>query len=500
MKNLRPGIALLLACACANPVAAPVAPDIVLHGHLDGHDNHSYRNVAFDVPAGVTRITVEFSYTGKDEKTTIDLGLLGPDGFRGNDGFRGWSGGNKSTFTVSEIDATPSYLPGRITPGQWSLLLGVPNIRATAQADFSANVYFSRGNTRNADAVANAPLRDGPGWYRGDLHMHTGHSDGTCTSQSGKRAPCPLFLTAKEAAKRGLDFIAISDHNTFSQAHDIRELQPYFDRLLMMPAREITTFQGHANMFGSFAPVDFRVGSTAVPDWNALLDQVAAAGATLSINHPIRPSDERCMGCGWTPYPDVDYAKVQAIEIVNGLDADTPYSGIPFWQGLLNRGYRLTGVGGSDNHDSTQMASGIGSGQLGRPTTVVHARELSTAAILDGIHEGAVVIDVSGSGDRGLEFGAKLGTTTVPIGGSLKAPASNEVAFDLHVRNMVGGRVEIVVDGETTKLAPSEALTATGQNVHFSWRSDGKAHWLRANVRDADGRLALVGNPIYVNR
>jgi hypothetical protein len=40
-------------------------------------------------------------------------------------------------------------------------------------------------------------LRSQPGWYRGDLHMHTVHSAGSCASQRGQRVPCPLFLTAK---------------------------------------------------------------------------------------------------------------------------------------------------------------------------------------------------------------------------------------------------------------------------------------------------------------
>jgi len=33
----------------------------------------------------------------------------------------------------------------------------------------------------------------------------------------------------------------------------------------------------------------------------------------------------------------------------------------------------------------------------------------------------------------------------------------------------------------------------------FSWPSDGKRHWLRVDVRDAAGKLILLGNPIYLN-
>jgi predicted metal-dependent phosphoesterase TrpH len=97
----------------------------------------------------------------------------------------------------------------------------------------------------------NPPLRDQPGWYRGDLHMHDAHSDGSCASQSGKRVPCPLFLTVQAALKRGLDFIAITDHNTTSQLDAMRELQPYYDRLLLIPGRELTTFTGHAGLLGT---------------------------------------------------------------------------------------------------------------------------------------------------------------------------------------------------------------------------------------------------------
>jgi hypothetical protein len=267
----------LLTCA----LASAATPDIVLRGKIDGRDHQTYRVVPFNVPGGVSRITVTFDYTGRDEHTTIDVGLWGPDGFAGPDGFRGWSGGNKQTFTLSATDATPSYLPGLIRPGRWSLLLGVPNIRPEHRAQFTAEVRFTHSDAPDtANYVLDHPLRDEPGWYRGDLHMHSGHSDGSCSTRRGARVPCPLFLTLSSAAGRGLDFIALSEHNTVSQLHEVRELQPYYDDLLLIPAMEVTTFQGHANAFGITRPVDFRVGSTAVPSWNSLLDTLAKRDVT----------------------------------------------------------------------------------------------------------------------------------------------------------------------------------------------------------------------------
>src|SRR5207244_2837744 len=64
-----------------------LTPDAVLQGTLTGDDNQTWHLVPFEVPAGTTRITVDFDYTTRDAHTTIDLGLLGPDGFRGQDGF-----------------------------------------------------------------------------------------------------------------------------------------------------------------------------------------------------------------------------------------------------------------------------------------------------------------------------------------------------------------------------------------------------------------------------
>ena len=112
-----------LALAAPFLFSQPTRPNLVLEGKVSGSQNKTYLEAPFDVPAGTHRISVDFSYTGKDRKTTLDVGIADPERFRGN------SGGNKSHFTIGESDATPSYLPGAIPAGQWRLLISVPNIR-----------------------------------------------------------------------------------------------------------------------------------------------------------------------------------------------------------------------------------------------------------------------------------------------------------------------------------------------------------------------------------
>jgi hypothetical protein len=515
MIMLRRVFSGLLALSCAGPASAGVAstdpasagpassgstPDLVLRGELSGRDHQTYRTVPFEVPAGTARITVEFDYTGRDRKTTIDLGILGPDGFRGQDGFRGWSGGNKRTFTLSASDATPSYLAGPIRAGQWALLLGIPNIRADERAEYLARIWLTGEDESDANAgpeLLSPVLRPQPGWYRGDLHMHTAHSDASCASQTGTRVPCPLFLTAQAATQRGLDFVAITDHNTVSHLHDIRGLQPYFDRLLMMSGMEITTFQGHVNVFGLQRDLDFRLGSDAVPDWDTLLAELQRRGLPASINHPIRPNDERCMGCGWTPRTPVDMSRIAAVEVVNGDDAGTPASGIPFWHRQLNAGHRLTAIGGSDNHDAALHDRRQGTSGIGTPATVVRAESLSQAAVLEGIRRGRVYVDVEGSAHRRLIMTAQHAGGAAQMGDALTLPAGERVRLELDVADAAGARVEWLLDG--VPLPWPDVLRAAEGRFEREWRSDGGRHWLRATVHGADGKLHLIGNPIYIN-
>ena len=287
--------------------------DIVLSGILKGAQvQHAYVELPFAVPAGIERVSVTFAFTGHAEQNTqLSLGMEDPDRFRG------WSGGNKSAFTIGISDATPSYLPGPIVPGTWKLLIGVANLRPAVESEYKAVVHLTPDGKAGIEGFTDAPLSNEAKWYRGDLHMHTAHSDGSCASETGKQVPCPMFITAEAAAARGLDFIAITDHNTTSHYDEERELQPYYDRMLFIPGREMTTFVGHTNFYGSTHFVDFRVDAPGYPDMDSMFRAGHALGEIVSINHPVRPGGEVCIGCRWEP-AKMDMGLVDAIEAING--------------------------------------------------------------------------------------------------------------------------------------------------------------------------------------
>ena len=208
------------------------------------------------------------------------------------------------------------------------------------------------------------------------------------------------------------------------------------------------------------------------------------------------------MGCGWQ-VTDVDYSKVDAVEAVNGgtiNDTGSPegrYSGIPFWEGRLNAGVRITAIGGSDNHNANN-APGETS-PIGVPTTVVHARELSQAAVLEGIHQGHVFVDVGGSAAGLLEVEAETKGQHAEMGDVLSAGKRTHVRVSVHVAGVPPDAV-LSWSGDGSKLLAGQSVGLGGDDTRHTFEliADGHPHWLRADVRAADGKLLLLGNPIYL--
>jgi hypothetical protein len=306
-----------------------------------------------------------------------------------------------------------------------------------------------------------------------------------------------------EAARRAnLDFIAVTEHNAVSHHSVLRELQAYYDTMLIIPGREITTFYGHMNVFGPMGQLDFQLGSPRLPEIARLFDQIEAQGGLASINHPGMPSGEACMGCGWIA-PDVDYSRLAAVEIANGgtmhrtQSADGLFSHIPFWEALLNQGFRVVGIAGSDSHDPDAPLNR--QYPVGRPATVVFAQALSQQAVFEGVRSSRVFVDLDGDPARFVDIAVQAAEGRAVMGGAVRLGRRERGILSVTVRGAAGGRVEIVTGAGAPALeAPVLAVASADETVRTTIRGVRTPYWVRVNVRDAEGRLVLISNPIFI--
>lgn len=502
----------------ALPLPAP--REIVLSGIVTVADKGTYQEHPFDVPAGTTRIDVAFSCDNQRDGTELEIGLFDPQRFRGTSRF------SKARFYLTEFEATPSYAIGPLPAGAWRLSLGIPSVKAGTSGGWKAVIRLSSEPTPREGFAG--VLKDSPGWYVGDLHGHTMHSDAFGCEDPGTpdvKRGCQPWEVVEAARAKQLDFFAITDHNTTSHHADLATLQASLSSMLLLRGQELTTFHGHANVYGTSRMIDFRLGFRGRTIGN-VLDDVQAQGALLSVNHPGRDTGDRCTGCGWDA-PGTPWDRIEAMEVINGGVIEGRTAGMPFWYARLNEGARITALGGSDEHAARSSRGG----RIGAPATVIYARALSEAALIDGIRSGRVyvrtrggegpVLDLTatpaaaasgtdgaanGRAASGAPSGVADGTangaatsaaaaTAVEMGGLIEiaAGATMDLSLNLRVGRAAGQRAEIVRNGEViaTRDVETEEATLT-ERVSLA-----AGQWVHVRLRDAKGMTAFT-NPIYV--
>lgn len=365
---------------------------ITAHITRADQSQNPYFYIPYEVPAGTTRIDVTLAYP-KAEDCIIDLGAFDPrdTGYPTQSGFRGWSGGAREHYFIATDDATPGYVHGEIQPGTWNVILGLYKI-PEAGAGVTVTVTLDASPRPIAPQPERTfPVRKGSGWYRGDLHCHTFHSD-------ARGAPEILHQAARQA---GLDFLAIADHNTITQR---RYFHPHSSPdLVFVRAMEITTAIGHANVYGVDDWIDFRM--TRPADAHTLAQLVHDRGGLLSINHdkPTIP---------W----DYDFPAADCQEVWQSTWLAWNWVSLERYQQRLASGLKLSAIGGSDFHQPATLQS-EGPLVLARPTTVLFLPELSEDAVLAAMKSGHGYVTESPSGPH-LEIsanGAVMGSTTTAI-------------------------------------------------------------------------------------
>jgi predicted metal-dependent phosphoesterase TrpH len=461
----------LLTLTVAVPAAFSIQREpttVTLSGIVTAQHKGTYQEHPFIVPAGVTRIDVEFTYQNKGAGTELEIGVFDPQRFRGTSRF------SKDRFHIGEFEATPSYVPGPLVPGTWRLSLGIPSIGATMTSEWRATIRFS---TERTPREGLAPiLKAEPGWYVGDLHAHTLHSDGFgCRSDDeAVNRGCQPWEVVEAGRAKTLDFLAITDHNTTTHHADLATLQESMKTMLLLRGQELTTFHGHANVYGTSRVIDFRLGFNQRSMADVMTD-VEREGALLSINHPGRETGDRCTGCGWDA-PQTPWPRIQAMEVINGGVIEGKTAGMPFWYARLNEGHRITAIGGSDDHGARSPRSRVGS-----PATVIYASALSEAALLEGIRSGRVYVRT-----RGPE-GPILEVTGAPASGH-----NLDVQLTMRIARAAGQSVEIVRNGEVVAMVRVDSADTTLTHV----LSLGAGTWVHVRLRNDQG-ITAFSNPIY---
>jgi hypothetical protein len=453
--------------------------ELDFHGRFSfGIDQWAY--VPFDVPAGIQRIDVstshdQFSLLGIGHNV-LDLGIFGPAGHElGNaEGFRGWSGGARAGFMLSAVNATPGYLAGPIDPGRWALALG-PVVLNPLGMDWHAQIALTRGvqpSLRPAPACRTTSSRGSrPGWYRGDLHTHTVHSD-------GRRRIAEMAAAATSA---GLDFIVSTDHNTGSANRAWATTQ--HDGLEVVAGEEVTTRHGHWLAVG-LPPggwVDWRYAPREGV-FATYAGRVRADGGLVVAAHPSVPLP----GCAW----EFGYRDVDAMEVWNGLwNVDDELS-LRIWHQLLRQGRRIAAVGGSDSHATNQP--------LGRPQAVVYARGLSTPGLVDGLRRGRCYLAESNAVSLVLSASRDDGAVTAGPGETLSVPPDTPLTVTAGVTGAADSSLAIITDRGCVGRMKTDDCGA----AKLRWDCmAGEARFARIEVRRRSRFPSMVAmsNPVWLS-
>ena len=458
-------------------------------GHIEyGAPDFVY--IPVQVPVGANRISVEYSYNRPaappgQNGNALDIGVFDNSGIElGNAaGFRGWSGGFRTSFTISASDATPGYLPGPVRPGTWHVIFGPYTVHPDG-LDWTLTVTLAFGPDGAPFVPNHAPLRApgrGADWYRGDMHLHTVHSD-------GRRLPEEVAAGARAA---GLDYIVSTDHNTSSAAGIWGNFAG--PDLLIIDGEEITTRNGHFTALGlpagTWIDWRYRAADDALPRF---LKDIHQVGGLAVAAHPLAT----CIACNWK----FGYGGFDAVEVWNGPWTLDDEAVIANWDNLLvesaSTGFWLPAVGDSDAHSEPQV--------IGLPHNVVYANGLDRRSILAGVKAGRLWIAESSAvnltftataaGD-GPDAGRQAG-----IGQRLHAGEDTPVVITLTVEGAAGNAVRLVTDqGQRfASILPGSPATVTWTTTPRNSR------YVRAEVRrqvptstTTDTMVALT-NPIFL--
>ena len=439
--------------------------------------------------AAASRVTVLLNFAPAmvvGHRNMICLTIFDPFRFRG----AGHRHGHRHAVEIRPAAATPGYLPGPLPAGNWVVQLDTHMVMPGAACRYELVVVVDHDETpRSLASVPPTPRFDRlaerrAGWYLGDLHAHSVHSDGAWE----------VTDLVAAARTRGLDFATLTDHNTTSGLAAMERCAGA--GLLTMGGLELTTYWGHALCLGLHAWHDWRVTQHG-PEMAALAARIQVTGGLYVIAHPKSVGDPYCTGCRWL-YPHMMPGPARLMEVWNGdwfgpegNGRDRNEAALQLWYGWLNQGSRLVATAGTDVHGPGAQYESMRSG-----FNAVYADQLSEGGILRGVAAGHLYL----SAGPHLSFTARhqSGAQSM-VGDSLAAPDGSAsvllaVSWD---RVPEPASLRLIADG---RLHDSIPVTDAGTREWNLTATSPAASWHVVELRARDGAMLAITNPIFFDR
>ncbi|RLE52906.1 MAG: hypothetical protein DRJ30_07415 [Candidatus Methanomethylicota archaeon] len=201
-----------------------------------------------------------------------------------------------------------------------------------------------------------------------DLHVHTVYSDGSGTVEE----------VIRRALEKGLDGIAITDHNSIKGYFEAKKILK--EKIILIPGFEVKTEKGHILIYGL----------TEIPEKNIsyeeLIEWVRKRRGIAILAHPA--AGRKYMKTWMRSKPD-------AVEVLNAL---YPIGSLMIKMGMkIANKLELPMTGGSDAHQPENV---------GDAYTLVKVEEKSSEGILEAIKKG---LTEPGGGLSPLKIRLKLG-------------------------------------------------------------------------------------------
>lgn len=363
-----------------------------------------------------------------------------------------------------------------LQPGRYRIHAG----RGFEYSVESAEVALQAGE-RAKRTLRLARQVDTTGWVACDTHVHTvthsGHGD------------CTIEERMVTLAGEGIELPIATDHNKQIDYAETSRAVGTSDWFTPVIGNEVTTKQGHFNIFPTRADADLP--NHEAPDWKSLFDsifsqpqvRVAILNHARDLHSSFRPfSPRHHLSLAGMNLDGFD-RRFNAMELINSGAVQTdPMQLFGDWCGLINHGMQVTPVGSSDSHDVTRYIVGQGRTYIACQDEVPNA--ISTEDAVSAFLAGKVVVSY------GLLAMLNVNGTTGP--GELVSLGDSQ---DLEITAQVLGpawtdvkQVELWVNGRPhrrqsisrkqkrrSKQNPNSDPSSAGLQIEVSWtipRSD----------------------------